>query len=61
MFNLKDAGAASASVQSLTFEDSNEIAADVLLSQISLSFKSKTIKLEKMKIYKSQSENKHQR
>ena len=52
MFNLKDAGAAPTSAQSLTFENSNETAADVLLSQISLSFKFKMIKFKKMRIYK---------
>ena len=52
MFNLKIVDAASTNVQSLTFENSSEIAADVLLSQISLSFKSKIIKFEKMRIYK---------
>ena len=61
MFNLKDAGAAPTSAQSLTFENSNETAADVLLSQISLSFKFKIIKPEKMRIYKTQSENEYQR
>ena len=34
---------------------------DALLSSISLSFKSKIIESEKMKAYKSQSENEHQR
>ena len=33
--------------------------ADALLSNIFLSFKLKTIKSEKIKTYKSQSENKH--
>ena len=33
----------------------------MLLSQISLSFKFKIIKVEKMRIYKDQSENEHQR
>ena len=47
--------------QSLTFENSNEAAADALILQISLSSKFKIIKLEKIKIYKSQSENEHQR
>ena len=61
MFSLKNAGAASTNVQSLTFENLNETAIDVLLSQISLSFKFKIIKFEKMKTYKSQSENEHQR
>ena len=35
--------------------------ADALLLSISLSFKSKIIKFEKMKTYKSQSKNEHQR
>ena len=61
MFNLKDADAASASVQSLTPENLSETAIDVLLSQISLLFKFKIIKLEKMRVYKNQSENEHQR
>ena len=34
-------------------------AADILLSSISLSFKLKIIKSEKMKTYKNQSENEH--
>ena len=61
MFNLRDADAALTSAQSLTSENLSETAADVLLSQIPLSFKFKIIKLEKMRIYKSQSENEHQR
>ena len=61
MFNLKNVDAASANVQFLTSEDSSETAIDVLFLQISLSFKSKIIKSEKMKIYKGQSENEHQR
>ena len=61
MSSLKNADAVSTNAQSLTSENSNETAIDVLLSQIPLSFKSKIIKLEKMKIYKSQSENEHQR
>ena len=36
-------------------------AVNALLSNISLSFKSKIIKFEKMKTYKNQSENEHQR
>ena len=36
-------------------------AVDALLSNISLSFKLKIIKFEKMKTYKNQSENEHQR
>ena len=61
MSNLRDADAVPADAQPLTSENSSETAADVLLSQISLSFKSKIIKFEKMRIYKSQSENEHQR
>ena len=53
MFNLENVDAASANAQSLTFKNLNKTATDVLLSQISLSFKSKIIKLEKMKIYKN--------
>ena len=56
MFNLKKANAQSANTQFL-----NETAVDALLSQIFLSLKFKIIKLEKMRIYKSQSENEHQR
>ena len=59
MFNLKDVGAQLANVQSLTFENLSETATDALLSQISLSFKFKIIKFEKMRIYKKQSENEH--
>ena len=58
---LKNADAASTNAQSLTSENLSETATDVLLSQISLSFKFKIMKLEKMKIYKNQSENEHQR
>ena len=61
MSNLRDADAVPADAQPLTSENSSETAADVLLSQISLSFKSKIIKSEKMKVYKNQSENEHQR
>ena len=56
MFNLKNADAQSINVQSLTFRNLNEAVIDALFSQISLSFKFKIIKLEKMKIYKNQSE-----
>ena len=45
----------------MTSEDLNEAVADALLSQISLSSKFKIIKLEKMKTYKNQNENEHQR
>ena len=61
MFSLRDADAVSANAQSLTPGNSSGTATDVLLSQIPLSFKSKIIKFEKMKIYKGQSENEHQR
>ena len=61
MFNLKNADAASTNAQFLTLKNLSETATDVLLSQISLSFKSKIIKPEKMRIYKDQSENEHQR
>ena len=61
MSSLKNADATSTDAQSLTSKNSSEIAIDVLLSQIPLSFKSKIIKSEKMKIYKNQSESKHQR
>ena len=61
MSSLRNADAASMNAQPLTSENLSETATDVLLSQISLSFKSKIIKFEKMRIYKSQSENEHQR
>ena len=61
MSSLKDADAVPANAQSLTSENLSETAADVLLSQIPLSFKSKIIKFEKMTTYKNQSENEHQR
>ena len=61
MFNLENADAASTSAQSLTSENSSETTTDVLLSQNSLSFKFKIIKFEKIKVYKNQSENEHQR
>ena len=60
MSSLGNAGAVSTDAQSLASENSSETAADVLLSQILLSFKSKIIKSEKMRIYKGQSENEHQ-
>ena len=60
--NLKNADAQSANVQSTIFEKSNAtVAADALLSQITLSPKLKIIKFEKMRTYKNQSENEHQR
>ena len=61
MFNLKNDDAQSMSAQSLTSKNLNEAAIDTLLSQISLSFKFKIIKFEKIKVYKNQSENEHQR
>ena len=61
MFNLKNADAQLTNVQSLTSENSNEVAIDALLSQIFLSFKFKIIKLEKIKTYRNQNENEHQR
>ena len=61
MFILKNVDAALTNAQPLTSKNSNETATDVLLLQIPLSFKFKIIKPEKMKIYKSQSENEHQR
>ena len=60
--NLKNTDAQSTNAQSMIFKESEAtIAVDALLSQIILSFKSKIIKLKKMKTYKSQSENEHQR
>ena len=59
MFSLKNVDVQSANAQSLTFKNSNETAIDTLLLQISLSFKFKIIKFEKIRIYKSQSENEH--
>ena len=61
MSNLENADAASTNVQSLTFENLNETTIDVLLLQIPLLSKSKIIKSKKMRAYKSQSENEHQR
>ena len=60
MFSLRNAGAQSANVQSLTFENLNKTAVDALLLHILLSSKFKIIKFEKMKIYKNQNENKYQ-
>ena len=60
MLNLKNVDAQSTNVQSMIFEKLNVIiAADALLSQIILSFKSKIIKFEKMRTYKSQNKNEH--
>ena len=61
IFNLKNADAQLTNIQSLTFKNLNKTAIDALLLQISLSFKFKIIKFEKIKVYKSQSENEHQR
>ena len=61
MFNLKNVDTQSTNAQSLTFENSNKATVDALLSQISLSFKFKIIKLEKMRIYKNQSKSEYQR
>ena len=60
--SLKNVDAQSANVQSTIFKKSDAtVAADALLSQITLSFKSKIIKFEKMRTYKNQNENEHQR
>ena len=61
MFNLENVDAQSTNVQSMMFENLSEIVVDTLLSQISLSSKFKIIKFEKMRTYKGQSENEHQR
>ena len=61
MFNKKNVDMQSANAQLIIFKNSNEKIIDALLLQISLSFKFKIIKFEKMRIYKSQSENEHQR
>ena len=45
----------------MKFKELTVAAAVDALSSIFLSFKSKIIKFEKMKTYKSQSENEHQR
>ena len=60
MLNLKNVDAQSTNAQSTIFKKLNAtVAADALLSQITLSPKSKIIKFEKIKIYKNQSENEH--
>ena len=60
--SLRNADAQSTNVQLMIFEKSNAtVAINALLSQIILSLKSKIIKFEKMKTYKDQSENEHQR
>ena len=62
MLNSKIAESQSTNTQSIKFKKLTiAAAADVLLSSISLLFKSKIIKFEKMRTYKDQSENKHQR
>ena len=62
MLSLKNVDAQSANAQSTTFKKLNIIiAVDALLSQITLSSKLKIIKFEKMRTYKGQSENEHQR
>ena len=62
MLSLKSADAQLTNAQSTIFEKLNAtVATDALLFQITLSFKLKIIKFEKMKIYKNQSENEHQR
>ena len=53
MLNLKNVDAQSTSAQSMTSENLNKAAVDALLLQISLSFKFKIIKLEKMKTHKN--------
>ena len=60
ILNLKNVDAQSTNAQLTIFEKSNAtVAIDALLLQITLSFKSKIIKFEKMKAYKNQSENEH--
>ena len=54
MLSLKNADAQSANAQLIIFKKLNAtIAVDALLSQITLSSKSKIIKFKKMKTYKS--------
>ena len=60
MFNLKKVNVQSVSVQSLTFKNSNETAINALLTQISLLFKFKIIKFQKIRAYKDQNENEYQ-
>ena len=60
MFNLKNVDAQSTNIQLITMKDLNEIVIDALLSPISLLIKFKTIKFEKIRIYKSQNENEYQ-
>ena len=62
ILSLKIASAQSTKFQFTTFKKLNEtVVIDALLSQITLLFKSKIIKVKKIRIYKNQSENKHQR
>ena len=54
MLNSRNVSAQLANVQSTTFKKSDvTVAIDALLSQITLSFKLKIIKFEKMKTYKN--------
>ena len=61
MFNLKNVDTQLTNIEFLTSENLNETTIDALLLQFSLSFKFKIIKFEKMRAYKSQSKNEHQR
>ena len=62
MLSLENVDAQSTNVQSMIFKKLDAtIVIDSLLSQITLSFKLKIIKFEKMRTYKNQSENEHQR
>ena len=61
MLSFKNVDAQSANIQSTIFKKLNAtIVIDALLSQIILSFKSKIIKFEKIKTYKSQNKNEYQ-
>ena len=59
IFNLKDVDTQSANAQLMTFKNLNSAVVDALFLQILLLFKFKIIKFEKIKTYKSQSENEH--
>ena len=62
ILSLENVDAQSANAQLTIFKKLNATnAVDALLSQITLSPKLKIIKFEKMKTYKNQSENEHQR
>ena len=62
MLSSEIADSQSANAQSMKFKKLTvAVAADALLSSIFLSLNLKIIKSEKMRIYKSQSENEHQR